>query len=95
MGSGATQFAITQVSTFLVSQGRGVAITAAGRTELFHPLAESVETILGGLSTATKAKSGSRKPGSAPPPSMVEPIDLGKVGGKPAGGPTPPRQGSR
>jgi hypothetical protein len=82
IGTGAKQVAITQLSTFLVIDGRGVAITAVGRTELFHPLAESVESMLDGITATSKY----RVPGDvkAPPgfdPSAVQPIDLGKIGG--------------
>ena len=73
VGTGSSQVAINQVSTFLVVGGRGIAITAAGRLELFHPLAESIQTMLDGAKVAGDTK---------PPPSDAESVDLGKVGDK-------------
>jgi hypothetical protein len=55
VGTGAGQASINQVSTFFVVQGRGVAVTAAGRTELFHPLAHDVESMMQGLRLADTA----------------------------------------
>ena len=75
VGSGNGQAAINQVSTFVVLGGRGVAITVAGRTELFHPLAESVEHMLDGLRIQNE--------GAAVMPDKNTPaVDLGKVGGR-------------
>jgi hypothetical protein len=92
IGSGTTQVAITQVSTFLVLDGRGVSITAVGRTELFHPMADSIERVLAGIKTkdskeppetATPAvpEHGSTPPTPQQPPN-VQPVDLGKIGGQ-------------
>lgn len=92
VGVGTSQIAITQVATLLVLDGRGITITAAGRTELFHPIAESVEMILrgvtpaeGGIATSAPGKGpGDRRPinTKAKSKSLVEPIDLGRVGGR-------------
>ncbi|MEK7703446.1 MAG: hypothetical protein AAB426_00695 [Myxococcota bacterium] len=85
VGRGAQQMAITQVATLLVLDGRGVAVIAAGRTELFHPLATSVESLLAGVATSTRAMPTVRPLPGAPvrsQPLFVEPIDLGKVGGR-------------
>ncbi|OGQ91761.1 MAG: hypothetical protein A2289_11955 [Deltaproteobacteria bacterium RIFOXYA12_FULL_58_15] len=83
--------AVTQISTLLVIDGRGVAVVAAGRTELFHPLAESIEALMNGIvvpvpvggpakTTATPiAPTSTREAPSAP---SAEPVDLGKIGGK-------------
>jgi hypothetical protein len=71
-----SEIAITQVSVFLVLDGRGVAITAAGRTELFVPLVSEVDAVLNGIRTAIPNAS------SGPViPDVLKPIDLGKVGG--------------
>ncbi len=73
MGSGGAQASIDQVSTFLVLGGRGVAITAAGRTELFHPQAEAIERMMTGL----------RLGGSGDAPGGAgQPTNLGKLGGQ-------------
>ncbi len=90
VGVGTSQIAITQVATLMVLDGRGIAITAAGRTELFHPVAESVEMILRGVTVGTDgAASAGRWPTKRDPglakekaKSLVEPIDLGRVGGR-------------
>jgi hypothetical protein len=91
---GQAPIAITQLSTILVLDGRGVAVTALGRTELFHPLADSIERILTGLSLPVPKGDAARprpiptiRPTTAPaqpgrPPDMVEPVDLGKIGGE-------------
>ena len=88
MGRGDAQIAFTQLSTVMVIDGRGVAVTALGRTELFHPLADSITRMLTGLSvttdgleTATEAPAPS-PPEATAPPVDVQPIDLGTVGGK-------------
>ena len=75
-GGGPSQVAINQVSTFLVVDGHGVAITAAGRAELFHPLADTMETMMAGLRLQKAA------PADAPR-STTKTVDLGKIGGKP------------
>ena len=75
LGSGAAQIAITQISLFLVIQGRGVTVTVAGRTELFHPVAQSIQAMLQGLVPLVPARSNS----------MLErlrsTVDLGHIGG--------------
>ena len=90
LSSGQAPIAITQLSTILVLSGRGVTVTAAGRTELFHPLADSIERMLTGLSLPIP-KDGKARPALpklSPPatpgaqPGALQPIDLGKVGGK-------------
>lgn len=75
VGTGSAQAAINQVSTFVVLGGRGVAISVAGRTELFHPLAESIEKILDGMRIRGEDA-------TAQPNRGTEPVDLGKVGGR-------------
>jgi hypothetical protein len=95
LSPGQAPIAITQLSTIMVIDGRGVAVSAAGRTELFHPLADSIERILTGL--ALPVPKGGARPRRPPPsapattpapapgghvPTIVEPLDLGKVGGK-------------
>lgn len=69
-----TDVAITQVSLFVVVDGRGVAVTAAGRTELFTPWAAEVDALLAGVRTL--AAPASLTEVSRP----VEPVDLGRVG---------------
>jgi hypothetical protein len=64
--------AITQVSLLLIVDGRGVAITTAGRTELFTPLTAEVDALLAGVRTMA-APASMREVG-------LEPIDLGRVG---------------
>lgn len=49
MGSGEPSVALSQLSKLLVVDGRGVTMTAAGRTELFHPLAAEIDKIFGGV----------------------------------------------
>ena len=68
-----SQIAINQVSTYFVVEGRGIAVVAAGRLELFHPLAGAIQTMLDGIKIEGDTK---------PPPSDAEPVDLGKVGDK-------------
>lgn len=77
-GTGAAQVSLYQVSTFLVFDGRGITISAAGRTELFHPLATSITGVLDGAQLDGTGRRGSlgtapHAPGSA--------IDLGTLGG--------------
>lgn len=72
-GRGAGQVSLYQVSTFIVIDGRGLTVTAAGRTELFHPMGRSIADILDGM--AVGGKGAITHPDSAP-------IDLGQVGGK-------------
>jgi hypothetical protein len=69
-----TDVEVTQVSTLLVLDGRGVTITAVGRTELFLPLAKELEGALSGIKTPLP---GQAKDGQAP--SLIEPIDLHRV----------------
>lgn len=71
-GKGASQVSLYQVSTFIVVDGKGLTVTAAGRTELFHPLGRSIADILDGMAV------GSQKAVSHPD---TAPIDLGQVGG--------------
>ena len=74
LGSGTAQIAITQISIFLVSRGRGITVSAAGRTELFHPLAKSIDTMLAGL-----------RPLPAPSVGVLDRlrgVDLGRIGGR-------------
>lgn len=72
-GRGAGQMSLFQVSVFLVYNGRGVAVTASGRTELFHPQAQAIAYLFQGLRVGT----GSRQDAADTPT-----IDLGRVGGK-------------
>jgi hypothetical protein len=62
--SGPSTVVVEQLSTLLVLQGRGVAVTAAGRSELFAPQRPAIESILDGLRFT-------------PAPG---PIDLGQLG---------------
>lgn len=86
LGTGAAQVSFNQVSTFFVLDGRGVAVTAAGRTELYRPVSEAIELILDGVTVHGD------KPASPPPapkipaklkgvPEGVQAVDLGQVGG--------------
>jgi len=86
---GATPLSITQVSTIFVLDGRGITVTAPGQTELFHPLADSIDRIMSGIHvpvpTGKRATPTPVKPEgvpAAPLPTDVQPIDLGTVGGK-------------
>lgn len=76
VGQGTSQVAITQISTFMVHDKRGVAITVAGRTELFHPLGQSIDALLSGIKPLHDVP--------APPPKATgsQPEDLGKIGDK-------------
>jgi hypothetical protein len=76
VGSGPSQLAVDQVSTFVVLDKRGVAVTAAGRVELFHPQSVAIETMMSDM----HQRGDNGPPPSAPP--GVAPIDLGKLGGK-------------
>ena len=123
LGQGKQQVAITQISLFMVLDGRGVTVTAAGRSELFAPLAKEIDAMLRGLSPtpppetqSTKAaasaeqqanpsgpntsardatgadavaapdaaprnaKNAPTTPSAPPTESLVQPIDLGKIG---------------
>lgn len=73
-GTGTSQVSLYQVSTFLVFEGRGMTLSAAGRTELFHPLASSIAQVLDGASLDTRSVKSRKGAGSAT-------IDLGTVGG--------------
>jgi hypothetical protein len=75
MGHGSAQVSLYQVSTFLVYEGRGITVSAAGRTELFHPLAASIAEVLGGMRLDARHAHSEGSEGS--------PIDLGRVGGAP------------
>jgi len=83
------QVAVTQIAVLLVLDGRGVAVSASGRTELLLPLADDVDAILRGLRTPLPAQGAAVTPVEpvAVPvpvnlPSLVQPVDLGKIGGK-------------
>jgi len=84
LSPGQAPIAVTQISTILVLNGRGVTITAAGRTELFHPLSDSIERILSNLALPVPEAGAFKPHGPITPEGMptVEPVDLGKVGGK-------------
>jgi hypothetical protein len=73
-GTGSSQVSLYQVSTFLVFEGRGITVSAAGRTELFHPLATSIAGVLDGimLDAAHRPRQGF---------AAGAPIDLGTLGG--------------
>lgn len=70
-GHGPGQVSLFQTSLFMVIAGRGFTVTAAGRTELFHPLAQSIDAILSHIQIL--------------PSSQLDPnnsdIDLGRLGG--------------
>lgn len=83
IGRGNDQVAITQVTLFMVVEGRGVTVTAAGRTELFHPIAEPVEEILQGVLIIPR-----RAPAPvATPPAAAPAVGLPKLGGDPSAAP--------
>jgi hypothetical protein len=67
--------AITQLSLFLVLAGRGVAVTAVGRTELYTPFARDIDALLAGIRIKEPTIAAS------PKPEVLKPIDLGKLGG--------------
>lgn len=75
-GSGNAQVSLYQASTFLVFEGRGLAISAAGRTELFHPQASDIARILDGVSLETSRVARKNDGGARE-------IDLGTVGAPP------------
>jgi hypothetical protein len=85
---GATPLSITQVSTIFVLDGRGITVTAPGQTELFHPLADSIERIMAGIHVPVPTGKSATAPTPVKPtevpavPTSVQPIDLGTVGGK-------------
>ena len=93
---GSSAVAITQTALFVIIDGRGVAINAAGRTELFHPLAQNILDIFADISTLTgkhTVRFNRPKPMDPGTPlstpkkeatekSLTEPIDLGKIGTK-------------
>lgn len=74
LGQGRSQVSLYQVSTFCVFDGRGLTITASGRTELFHPQAAAIHRLLGGMSFGHERK-------SVAPAGDAHAIDLGRVGG--------------
>ncbi|MBI3180120.1 MAG: hypothetical protein HYZ27_10690 [Deltaproteobacteria bacterium] len=94
LGKGSAQAAVTQVSVLFVLNGRGVAVTAAGVTELFYPLADSIEQIMNGLSLPMRKEPAPQQstapvpttpPASSPQPATppaLQPIDLGRIGGR-------------
>lgn len=43
------QIAISQLATLLVLDGRGIVVTAGGRTELFHPQSAEIDRVLSSL----------------------------------------------
>jgi hypothetical protein len=67
------EVAITQIATLLVLDGRGVAVTAVGRTELFAPYATLIEQALGGIRTPLPTE---RSPDGR---SLTQPVDLHEV----------------
>lgn len=75
LGQGKNQVSLYQVSTFCVFNGRGLTVTASGRTELFHPLAGSIGHLLDGMAFGE----GGRMPIAA---ETAPAIDLGRVGGQ-------------
>ncbi len=83
MGTGSASIALTQVSLILVVDGRGVTITASGRTELYYPLAPSIERLFDGVRVGTdpKGTTGAQEP-VEPNAENGEFIDLGTIGGK-------------
>lgn len=79
-GTGSSQASLYQASTFLVFEGRGITISAAGRTELFHPLASSIAQILDGASLDVARIKNRRGNGTAANAGSST-IDLGTLGG--------------
>lgn len=71
IGHGPGQVSLFQTSLFMVIAGRGYTVTAAGRTELFHPLAQNIDAVLSHIQILSTAQ--------------VDPnnndIDLGRLGG--------------
>lgn len=78
-----TQAAITQLSTFFVLDGRGIAITAVGRTELFSPLAPEIDAMLDGIEVPPEAATPQGASTHPTKPEAIAPIDLGHLGGSP------------
>ena len=76
------EIAITQVSTVFVVDGRGVTVSAIGRTELFHPLAAELDQMLAALDFQTESLPESdaapKKRGTSP---ITAPVDLGRFNG--------------
>ncbi|MBC7793901.1 MAG: hypothetical protein H7Z43_09340, partial [Clostridia bacterium] len=52
MANSETNIGITQTSELFVLDGRGITVTAAGRTELYTPLATDIDEIISGLTVA-------------------------------------------
>lgn len=81
MGRGEAQLAITQISAIFILDGRGVTVTAAGRTELVDPLAGELEQMLTGMSVDSAADA---RPAGAVDQlrrsTLVKPVDLQQVG---------------
>ena len=85
---GTDPMAFTQLTTFLVLDGRGITVSALGRTELFHPQAAAIGSVLDGLATPVPAgvtvveELDPAGPSPVASPPEIKPIDLGTVGGK-------------
>lgn len=91
LGAGEVPMAVTQITTLLILDGRGVSITAVGRSELFHPLAAAVDDVFAGLSTTAGAPQSTPVQTIKPVPlngaprsddNGSQPIDLGELGGR-------------
>ena len=95
LGKGTDAIAVTQVTTLMILDGRGISITAVGRTELFHPLSAAVDEVISGISTTASPVPSEPvqvlKPvplrslsngGQGAESNATAPIDLGKLGGQ-------------
>lgn len=60
---------ITQTSTLFVLDGRGIAVTAVGRTELYTPLADDIDSIMTGMQVALTQAPTTDK-------TLTKPVDL-------------------
>ncbi len=85
LNQGAAQISISQVSAFVVIGERALTITAAGRTELFHSVAQSVESTINGLRIVGDNEKSlpvdvlrleeAGKKNEAPAPEQLRPLD--------------------
>ncbi len=74
LGKGGSQVALSQVSCFFVVSGRGVTVTAVGRSELFAPLANEIEKIIRGIIFGVPGISISHREKIAPESDKVQEV---------------------